>query len=125
MDIPSLFDSRPHLERLLRDFPICVSASLQLQSPNTEDDEFIRCGMVGFAQNWPLEKWEFDHLVYVRTLRDEVMTDDFSIQWCRFTCLAAGYFLGMRVADRISDGDLRLSEVQTPGFMWLHSNAFM
>jgi hypothetical protein len=124
MSEPSPFNSLPHLERLLNAFGDLTAAASALRTPNAEDDELIRCGMIGFAQSASLDRWEFDHFVYVRSLRDEIMTDEFSAQWRRFACLAAGYFLGMRVAGPLSDADLHFSEAQTPGFMWLHSNAF-
>jgi hypothetical protein len=124
MSNPPLFDSFPHLERLLKGFGGFTAAALELRTPNSVDDELIRCGMIGFAQHTSLVHWGSEHFEYVRVLRDEVLSDDFSIEWRQFTCLAAGYFLGMRVAGLLSDVDLRLSEAHTPGFMWQHSPAF-
>ena len=118
------FDSFSHLERLLKNFSGFTAAALELRTPNAEDDELIRCGMIGFAQHTSLNHWDFEHFEYVRALRDEVTSGDFSTEWRRFTCLAAGYFLGMRVAGMLSDVDLRLAEAHTPGFMWQHSPEF-
>jgi hypothetical protein len=118
------FDSSPHLERLLNGFGGFTAAAIELRTPNPEDDELVRCGMIGFAQHTSLDHWGFEHFEYVRMLRDEVLSDDFSTEWRRFTCLAAGYFLGMRVAGLLSDVDLRLCEAHTPGFMWQHLPAF-
>jgi len=124
MSESAVFNSFPHLERLLRDFGHLTAAAHELRTPNPEDDEFVRCGMIGFAQNVSLDDWSFDHFHYLQALRSEVSNGDFSTAWRRFTCLAAGYFLGMRVAGLLNDVDLRLSEAHTPGFMWLHSQAF-
>ncbi|HSH96326.1 MAG TPA: hypothetical protein VK968_19420 [Roseimicrobium sp.] len=124
MSEPGFFDSFTHLERLLKDFGRSTAAARDLRTPNAEDDELVRCGMIAFAQNVSLDLWNFNHFEYVRALRDEVSGGQFSVGWRRFTCLAAGYFLGMRVAGVIDDADLRLAEAHTPGFMWLHSNAF-
>jgi hypothetical protein len=120
----ALFNAFPHLKRILAEFDRFKTAAIELRTPNPEDDEFIRCGIIGFAQNSPLGDWNLDHFEYVRTLRDEVSNGDFSTEWRRFTSLAAGYILGMRVAGLINDADLRLSEAHTPGFMWLHCEAF-
>jgi len=118
------FDTFSHLERLLADFDQLKASAQALQTPNSEDDEFIRCGIVGFAQNMPADRWEYDHFLYVRTFRDEVAGSDFSADWIRFTCLAAGYFLALAEAKVIGDVELRLAEAHTPGFMWLKCEAF-
>jgi hypothetical protein len=119
-----MFNPLPHLELLLKEFTRFTEEASQLHSPNPEDDEFIRCGMTGFAQNVPLEEWNVDHFHYVQALLNEVSQGDFSTGWRRFTCLAAGYFLGMHVAGLADEVHLRQSEALTPGFMWLHPQAF-
>ena len=118
------FHSFSHLERLLKNFSGYMVAALELRTPNAEDDELTRCGMIGFAQHASLNQWNFEHFEYVRAFRDEVTSGDYSTGWRRFTCLAAGYFLGMHVAGMLSDVDLRLADAHTPGFMWQHSLEF-
>lgn len=117
-----VFNPVSHLNLLLKQFGSFTKVAVEMHSPNAEDDEFIRFAMVGFAEHLSLASWEFEHFEYVRALRDEVMVDDFSNNWRRFTCLAGGYFLGMLVVNLISDAELRVAEIQVPGFMWLHSN---
>jgi hypothetical protein len=124
MNAPRFFDSFPHLDSLLASLGSSVDAAQSLHSPNTEDDEFIRCGMIGFARHLSLDRWDFDHFQYVQAMSDEVSDGTFSEGWRRFTCLAAGYFLGMRVAGLINDVDLKLSEFHTQGFMHMHPKAF-
>jgi len=119
-----MFDAISHLDRLLNDFTTSKESALNLASPNPEDDEYIRCGMIGFAKHLTLDRWSHLHFSYVQALRDEVMTEDFSQDWIRFVCLAAGYFKGMADAGLIDEVQLRLSEAQTPGFMWLKSPEF-
>ena len=87
MDESAFFNSFPHLERLLNDLRRSTAAARDLRTPNVEDDEFVRCGMIGFAQNVSLDRWNFDHFEYVRALRDEVSGGDFSTGWRRFSCL--------------------------------------
>ena len=84
MSNPPLFDSFPHLERLLKNFSGFTAAARELRTPNAEDDEAIRCGMIGFAQHNSLDHWDFQHFQYVRTLRDEVMSEKYSTEWRRF-----------------------------------------
>lgn len=124
MTEPSFFNSFPHLDKLLAQFEELVRAATELATPNAQDDELIRCGIIGFMQHLPPDRWDFSHFEYVRVLRDDVCDDDFSLAWRQFTCLAAGYFLGMRVAGLINDNDLLLAEMHTPGFMWTHAKAF-
>jgi hypothetical protein len=118
------FNAFPHLEQLLVEFEQCKLAALQLPSTNLEDDSFIRCGMIGFARHLPLTHWTHESFQYVRALRDEVSDGQFSKDWQSFTCLAAGYFLGMKIAGALSEVNLRHAEAQTPGFMWLHAESF-
>ncbi len=122
METPPIFNTFSHLDKLLTDFVQCKRSAADLVSPNVEDDDFIRCGMVGFARHLPMERWEYSHFEYVKSHRDEVVDGRFSTDWIRFTCLAAGYFAGMAEAGFMSELDLRLSEAHTPGFMWMHSN---
>ena len=124
MSAPRFFDSFPHLDGLLAGFGPSVTAAQQLSTPNAGDDEFIRCGMIGFARHLSLDEWDYDHFRYVAAMRDEVADGQFSVAWRQFTTFAAGYFLGMRVAGQIDDAALRLSEAHTPGFMWSHAAAF-
>lgn len=121
MTAPS-FVPAPHLNRLLAQFGDLRATAVELQTPNPDDDEFIRCGIVGFAQHCDCEKWDLGHYEYVCDRRNEVLDSGFSLDWCRFTCLAAGYFLGMVQAGLMSETEFRQSEAITPGFMWLHSN---
>lgn len=117
------FDPAAHLDRLLIEFSDLRATALELQTPNPDDDEFIRCGIVGFAQHSDCEMWDFGHFEYVRDSRDEVLNGGFTLDWCRFTCLAAGYFLGMWQAKQITNLDLQQTQAVTPGFMWQHSAA--
>ena len=118
------FNSKPHLDRLLERRDHLIAAARELRTPNTEDDELIRCGIVGFAQHVPLDRWDADCFQYLSALRDEVLGDAFSADWRHFTCLAGGYFLGMRVAGVLNDPGLRMTEAHTPGYMWAHSESF-
>jgi hypothetical protein len=117
------FNAFPHLDSLLADFAASVISAQKLKTSNTDDDELIRCSKFGFSRHTSLDKWNYDHFRYVKLLQDEVSTEDFSGGWRRFTCLAAGYFLGMRVAGTINDVDLLFSQSHTPGFMWMHAQA--
>jgi hypothetical protein len=118
------FNPFAHLEGLLADFVRLQAVAQAMTSPNAVDDECIRCAMVGFPRHASLNRWDSGHYEYVRVLRDEVSDGNFSQDWRRFCCLAAGYFLGMAVAGLLDELELRLSEAQTPGFMWLHSESF-
>lgn len=117
------FNPIPHLKRLLEQFEELTARAIEFQSPNPDDDELIRCGIIGFAFHASCDDWDVGHFKYVRNLRDEVLKDAFSEDWRRFTCLAAGYFLGMWRAGLIDDRELHFAEAITPGYMWSHSDA--
>ena len=124
MDTAKTFDTFAHLERLLADFPRLRDAAREMRTPNSEDDEFIRCGILGFTRHLPAERWGYRHFQYVQKYRDEVSGGNYASDWVRFACLAAGYFVALAEAQVINEVDLRLSEAQTPGFMWLKCEAF-
>jgi hypothetical protein len=115
------FNPMPHLKDLLARFKDLTTAAIEYQTPNAEDDEFIRCGIVGFAHHTNSERWDLGHYDFVRAHRDEILEEKFSADWCRIACLAAGYFLGMWEAGLIDEVALRRSSAITPGFMWLHT----
>ncbi len=90
-----------HLDRLLAGFSRSIDAARQLPTPNSEDDEFIRCGMIWFSQILSLDRWNRSHFEYVSLLRDEISGIEFSGHWIRFCCLSTGYFVGMAEAGLI------------------------
>jgi hypothetical protein len=45
-----------YLDGLLADFERLKHAARDLATPNAEDDEFIRCGIVGFSQHLPADR---------------------------------------------------------------------
>ena len=99
----SAFNPMPHLDELLTQFETLATTALKIQSRNEQDDEFIRCGIVGFVQHSSSEHWDHSHFEYVRSHRNEVVDERFPADWCRFACLSAGYFLGMWEAGLIGD----------------------
>src|SRR5688572_11392610 len=91
-----------HFERLLGAFPELIRAARELDSPNPEDDEFIKLSVMGFQQAAPIENWHSRHCAVIRDLRGGDYADD-ELAWyedsgravAQFACLFYGFLLGL------------------------------
>jgi hypothetical protein len=111
-----------HFERLWNDLPAIRESVEKLESPNPEDDRFIKFAIVGYSYFQPITSWGPDELRFVARRRQEVLEQ--GELWTEFVCLAAGYMLGMCQAGKCTDQECALFEAQLPGYMWMHSNRF-
>jgi hypothetical protein len=112
-------------ESLLAGFNRFRNAAVALDSPNPEDDDFVRMAIVGFSLNAPTAAWSRQHLDYVRSAHQADFSDNqleflHGVQahsYALFAGLSLGYLLGLRESGRLSDDELTVGEAQLPGFM--------
>jgi hypothetical protein len=113
-------------EMLLTGFERYVEMARILESPNQEDDVFVRAAIVGFSFNQPTESWTREHFEFHRK-RAPLPTEpgfeyendnDFgSIGTRLFSSLAIGFLLGLYQGASIDDAGFALAEAQLAGFV--------
>lgn len=112
-------------ESLLRGFARSRDTARSLESPNPEDDEFVRMAIVGFSMNAKTESWSPEHYAFVSKQRE----DDFSVEalgvlhgeqaqnYALFAGLCLGFLLGLFQTEQVSEEEFSVGEAQLPGFM--------
>jgi alkylation response protein AidB-like acyl-CoA dehydrogenase len=117
-------DWQTHFETLLQALPDLIRASRRLESPNPEDDEFVKLGIVGFLQSAPLEQWTRMHCEVIRDLRAGAYADE-QLEWfeesgravAQFACVFYGFLLGLDALGHLSEVDRELAQALLPGFI--------
>lgn len=115
-------------EKLLKGLPRYRRMAQKLVTPNPEDDEFVRAGIVGFSFHQPTESWGKSHFRFLRS-RLDLDYGPTSMEWYGeaapahrvFVAMCLGYLLGLHQSGVISDDEFTLAEAQLPGFMILHT----
>ena len=121
-------DLTAEFREFLEGFARYRKAALDIESPNVEDDEFIRAAIVGFSQHAPTEQWARGHHDFVSRYRDGDYSDEsLSVlhgeqvyNYALLACLCLGALLGLYQAGRITEDEFKVAEAQLPGFMALH-----
>jgi hypothetical protein len=105
-------------------------AALDLETPNVEDDEFIRAAIVGFSRYAATEDWDRSHYEFIRSHREgdnsdaslSVLHGERASQYALLACLCLGALLGLYQTQAISHDEFHVAEVQLPGFLALQAN---
>jgi hypothetical protein len=104
-------------QKLWRSFSICCQAAETLDSPDPEDDQFIKMAIVGFSYHDKTENWEHGHFKLARQYDDESARLGDSDNLRKFNLLALGSILGLYSAGKIDERLYRLGYALLPGFV--------
>lgn len=106
-------------EHLLTAFPACLSTADSLESPNAEDNRFIKMAIAGFDRHDPAVNWAYGHFEVARSYLDETesLGDSDSIKL--YSLLALGTLLGMYSAGKIDERVYNVCHATLPGFILL------
>jgi hypothetical protein len=115
---------RAHFENLLAGFPEFIRQASRLESPNPEDDLYVKLAVVGFRQTARPEAWRRGHYEIIRDLRSGAYADD-ELTWyeesgeavAQFACLFFGFLLGLDETGQLSERDREVAQALLPGFM--------
>ena len=114
--------------RLLHRFMTYREMANELQSPDPEDDLFVKMAIVGYSFHQPTEAWGIDNLRYIQQRRHDDYSDaqlvefeDRAQSYAQFACLSLGYMLGLFQSGQIDDVEFLRGEALLPGFLALHS----
>ncbi len=125
-------DINLEFEFLLKNFARLTQKAQNLESPNPEDDQFIKAAMVGFSKYSRTEEWAQEHYRYIQSYRMgdysdtslAVLHGEKAGKAAVFACLCLGLLLGMYQAEEISDEEFKIAEAQLPGFMLMNTGIF-
>ena len=119
----------PHFAALLQNFERHKKAIAGLESPNPEDDEYIKAAIVGFSFHQPTEAWSLKQCDFIKERRNGEYSDkqlqaydEKARDYALFACLAHGYLLGLFQAGTLDEIQFATAEAQLPGFLELHMN---
>lgn len=109
---------------LLQGFPRFLVAAKGYESPNPEDDLFVKMAIAGFSLEQPTEEWGCNHFRLVRSYREGDYSDAQLVDrgegaraYALFACLALGYVLGAYQAEAIDDAEFSRGEALLAGFL--------
>jgi hypothetical protein len=104
-------------ERLWDSFAVCVQAADHLNSPNPEDDPFVKVAIVGFLCHDQANNWRYDH--YAVTKKYLIACEELgdSPNTKRFNMLALGDLLGLYSSGKIDERVYRIGYALLPGFV--------
>jgi hypothetical protein len=87
----------------LQRYPKIAAAAGGLESPNPEDDDYVKLAIVGFSIHAPTEGWGVDEFDAFQELRASEFTDDVledegadAKVYERFGCVCIGVVLGLK-----------------------------
>ncbi len=104
-------------ERLWRNFAACCRSAETLNSPNPEDDEFIKMAIVGFSCHDKTENWQQGHFKIAKQYADECARLGDSAALRKFNLLALGALLGLYSAGKADDRLYGIGYALLPGFV--------
>ncbi len=104
-------------ERLWRSFAVCCQSARTLDSPNPQDDEFIKMAIVGFSYHDKTENWKQGHFDIARECADECARLGDPAGLRKFNLLALGSLLGLYSGGKIDDRLYRIGYALLPGFV--------
>jgi hypothetical protein len=111
------FSASIEFDRILRDFQIFKDASLQIQSPNPEDDRFILLAISGFSFYEKTENWRDGHFQIIRDYINETSRLDYSENIKSFNSVALGTLLGLFSSGKITQENYNLGIFQLAGYV--------
>jgi hypothetical protein len=114
MSESDIFDE---FEKLWRSFSVCCRSAEELDSPNPEDDWFIKMAIVGFSYHEKTENWQQGHFQLARRYADECARLGDSVEVRKFNLLALGALLGLYSAGKIDDRLYGVGHALLPGFV--------
>ncbi len=114
MSESEIFDE---FEKLWRSYSVCCRSAETLDSPNAEDDQFIKMAIVGFSYHDKTENWQQGHFKIAKQYADACadLGDPPSLR--KFNLLALGALLGLYSAGKIDDRVYGIGYALLPGFV--------
>jgi hypothetical protein len=121
--------ARGACEAVLAQYSRYVAAAESIDSPNLEDDQWVKLGIAGFSAHAPTERWTADDLRLFLEIRSSELTDDVLAEFGsdagvyeRFGCLCIGAVLGLMQLGAIRNEDeLLVAQAAVAAFMTLNS----
>jgi hypothetical protein len=111
-------------QQMLADFAAHVHTAKRIQSPNADDDIYVKLAVVGFSLNRDSHEWCITHFQYIRDNYDAGYSEQVSPLYgpereaeAMFACLCMGLLLGMHGAGKIDDRVFLWGEMLLPGFI--------
>ena len=93
---------------------------------NEQDSLPIKCAIVGFSYNSPTEEWGIRHFEFVQTRIDSSYREEDLLYYeensgnvAMAFALCIGYLLGAYQAEKITNDEFKLAEIQIPGLLML------
>ena len=120
MSESDIFDE---FERLWHSFGVCCRSAEALDSPNPQDDQFIKMAIVGFSYHDKTENWQQGHFTIARRYVDECTRLGDPPKLGKFNLLALGALLGLYSAGKIDDRLYGIGYALLPGFVMSKGSA--
>ncbi len=114
MSESDIFDE---FERLWRSFAASCQSAETLNSPNREDDQFIKMAIVGFSYHDKTGNWQQGHFTIARKYADECARLGDPPKLKKFNLLALGALLGLYSAGKVDDRLYGIGYALLPGFV--------
>jgi len=109
-------------ERLWQSYSVCCDSAKTLNSPNPQDDEFVKMAIVGFSYHDKTENWKRGHFKIATDYRDECIRLGDAAKTVKFNLLALGALLGLYASERIDDRLYHVGYALLPGFVMSKGN---
>ena len=116
-------------EVLLGNLDQLIELAENLESPNAEDEIFVKAAIIGFSHRSPTDQWSRKHFEFAQRRRQEDYSDAelrrYDTNTNRlgmFACLCLGCLLGLAEAGTISEQQIRTAEAHLAGFSMLNLN---
>ncbi len=114
MNESDMFDE---FDRLWRSFAVCSRAAEMLDSPNREDDPFIKMAIIGFSYHDKTENWQQRHFKLAKQYAAECARLGDPPKLRKFNLLALGALLGLYSAGKMDDRVYGIGNALLPGFV--------
>jgi hypothetical protein len=115
-------------QRILRRYGDIKAAAARFESPNPEDDEFVKLAIAGFSSIASTDRWSWEHFCAIRELRAGELSDEeldghesHARDYARFACICYGALFALREIGALKDDDdFEIAEAVMPAFMMSH-----
>jgi len=122
------FNAMDHFKNLLINYTNNKQLALDFESPNSEDDIFIKMAVIGFSYNSPTGDWGRGHFDFIRKRLDgDLATEETEEVLAAqeheiklFSCLCLGFLLGLYQAEKITDQKFMLGDAHLPAVIALY-----
>ncbi len=104
-------------QRMWDSFRRCCEAANSLNTPNPEDDIFIKMAIVGFSHHQKTESWEHDNYRVAKQYLDEGTSLGDSETMRKFNLLALGALMGLYASGKIDQRVYSIGYCLLPGFV--------